>query len=172
MEEKTKLESQEQEHQELIVWDKQGQFSCSQTENDYLSLPWVEQTKNGQIRCVHQILCDYLREHFRLLNTTDALHIYYNGCYVALPEKVWIAMLKNCFPSRYRQERDWKNAYKELRTDTPIPKEMLNANEDIVNFQNGLLNIRTMELLPHTPEYLSTIQLQCNYIFHIRLRLE
>lgn len=38
-----------------------------------------------------------------------------------------------------------------------------NADEDIINFQNGIYNIKTGELLPHTHEVLSTVQLPLDY---------
>lgn len=39
----------------------------------------------------------------------------------------------------------------------------LNADENIINFKNGLLHLDTMQLSKHTPELLSTIQIPCNY---------
>lgn len=36
-------------------------------------------------------------------------------------------------------------------------------NYDLINVKNGLLNIRTIELKEHTPEYLSFIQIPVNY---------
>lgn len=38
-----------------------------------------------------------------------------------------------------------------------------NADEDIINFQNGIYNIKTGELLPHTHAVLSTVQLPLDY---------
>jgi P4 family phage/plasmid primase-like protien len=45
-------------------------------------------------------------------------------------------------------------------------QEDLNADENIINFQNGLLKINgdRWELIPHSPEVLSTIQIPCNWI--------
>lgn len=39
----------------------------------------------------------------------------------------------------------------------------VNSCESIINFQNGLLHLDTMQLTPHTPELLSTIQIPCKY---------
>ena len=41
--------------------------------------------------------------------------------------------------------------------------EELNPDENIINFKNGLLHLDTMQLTAHTPDYLSTIQIPCNY---------
>ena len=37
------------------------------------------------------------------------------------------------------------------------------SNEYIINFKNGLVDIRTGTLMPHSPQVLSTIQIQCKY---------
>lgn len=38
-----------------------------------------------------------------------------------------------------------------------------NPNDQILNFQNGLLDMSTYQLMPHTPEYLSTSQIPVMY---------
>lgn len=44
-----------------------------------------------------------------------------------------------------------------------IELNQMNAREDIINFKNGILNLMTGELLPHSPEYLSSIQIPIIY---------
>lgn len=41
--------------------------------------------------------------------------------------------------------------------------DVMNTDEDIINFQNGLLNIRTLEFFKHTPDMMSSIQIPCNW---------
>jgi len=41
--------------------------------------------------------------------------------------------------------------------------DVMNADEDVINFQNGLLNIKTMELTPHTDKLMSSIQIPCEW---------
>lgn len=41
--------------------------------------------------------------------------------------------------------------------------EALNTNDSIINCKNGLYNIDTGELMPHTHKELTTLQLNCNY---------
>lgn len=38
-----------------------------------------------------------------------------------------------------------------------------NQDENIINFKNGILKLDTMEFTPHTPEYLSTIQINADW---------
>ena len=46
-----------------------------------------------------------------------------------------------------------------------VSQDDLNGNEDLINFKNGLLRVtdRTTELLPHTPDVLTTIQIPCEW---------
>lgn len=46
------------------------------------------------------------------------------------------------------------------------PQDALNADGSVINFQNGLLKISGdhLELLPHSPSVLSTIQIPCNWL--------
>lgn len=39
----------------------------------------------------------------------------------------------------------------------------LNSDENIINFQNGILDLNTMHLLPHDPQYLCTTQIPCDW---------
>lgn len=38
------------------------------------------------------------------------------------------------------------------------------GDPDYLNFRNGMLNIRTLELVPHSPDFNSTVQLSCDWI--------
>lgn len=44
------------------------------------------------------------------------------------------------------------------------PLEQMNSNENIINFRNGILNLKTDKLEPHSPKHLTTIQLPCDYV--------
>ena len=48
--------------------------------------------------------------------------------------------------------------------DNFVKDSEVNANENIINFENGLLHLDTMEITKHTPDLLSTIQIPCNYV--------
>jgi len=52
-----------------------------------------------------------------------------------------------------------------LDTDKDCFRETdaLNTDEKYINFRNGILDLDTMKMLPHSPEILSTIQIPCDY---------
>lgn len=59
------------------------------------------------------------------------------------------------------------NIYKQLMRKTNLSYlcniDDLDADENIINFENGILNISTGEMLAHSPKYLSTIQIPCKW---------
>lgn len=52
----------------------------------------------------------------------------------------------------------------QVKTINRTPDEDFNPDRNIVNFPNGILNLKTGELYPHTPDIISTIQLPHPYI--------
>ena len=58
--------------------------------------------------------------------------------------------------------RDAYEAFKNICCDNVFHNaDELNADENVINFQNGILHLDTMELTEHTPDLLSTIQIPC-----------
>ncbi|MDE6035718.1 MAG: hypothetical protein K2G36_07405 [Ruminococcus sp.] len=43
------------------------------------------------------------------------------------------------------------------------PHDIMNTSEDYINFKNGVLNIHSLQLTPHTPQLMSSIQIPCNW---------
>jgi P4 family phage/plasmid primase-like protien len=55
-------------------------------------------------------------------------------------------------------------AIKLLNAKSPyITHDQMNVDENVINFKNGILDLNTMQLLPHSPKLLSTIQIPVNY---------
>jgi P4 family phage/plasmid primase-like protien len=50
-----------------------------------------------------------------------------------------------------------------IKRRTPVDRDQFDNNPDIINVQNGLLNIWTGELRDHSPDYLSIVQLTLHY---------
>lgn len=138
--------------------------------------PWLEETKKG-IEIIPQELFRYIvdREHIlsvKLQISKDIVLYKYNekGFYKIWEDWECKSYIKSFLPTRIRKPYQWKMVFEELKTEYPNTKESeLNANENIINFQNGILDLTTGELKPHSPEYLSTIQINCNYIARLTL---
>lgn len=134
-------------------------------------------TKNGDVKAYIDctLLAQYLRDNysFKLVRNpfsddTD-IYLYDNdkGIYRRLSTDVlqgWIKQPIESYDKTLVKSYDLREVMILLKTDRhSCTCEDFNTNEDIIVFENGVLNIKTGELLPHSPKYLSTIQIPCSY---------
>ena len=143
----------------------------------YLDSEWIDKKYNeNKGTFSYQVKCPYLTEYLKnslnflfVSNTSREnidRYIYKNGVYKLVSDEEFKGVIKQYIPMFLHKQRDIDEVFKLLCCDADIkrtPREQLDTNEDIINFQNGLLNIKTWELEPHTSEELTTIQLPCDY---------
>ncbi len=146
-----------------------AEFNNSQDKNVVGTTPWIIDTGSKE-KIDTQELYLYIRENgnIRVIKRGNdkgvVLYQYKNNRYQLLTESDCKAYIKSFLPIKSRKPSDWERVYKELTTDYADTSENdLNSNQNIINFLNGILNIKTGELLPHNPEYLTTIQIPCNW---------
>lgn len=146
-----------------------AEFNNSQDKNITGATPWIIDTGSKE-KIDTQELYLYIRDNgnIRVIKRGNdkgvVLYQYRNNRYQLLTESDCKAYIKSFLPIKSRKPSDWERVYKELMTDYADTSENdLNSNQDIINFLNGILNIKTGELLPHSPEYLTTIQIPCNW---------
>lgn len=130
--------------------------------------------KTGEI--TYTVTCPALAEHFRnnqryfWLNTGSGKplrYLYSKGVYSPVSDEEIKGIIKHYITDYLPlslKMKDVEEVFKDLCCDKAFHKaEELNADENIINFENGLLYLDTMELKPHTPSVLSTIQIPCNW---------
>ena len=131
--------------------------------------------RTGEI--TYTVTCPALAEHFRKnqryfwLNAQGSgkplRYLYNNGVYSAVSDEEIKGIIKHYITDYLPlslKMKDVDEVFKDLCCDKAFHKaEELNADENIINFENGLLHLDTMELQPHTPSVLSTIQIPCNW---------
>lgn len=107
------------------------------------------------------------KEHFKLvrdpLTNSANFYFYRNGVYAAVSDATLKGHIKRYitdFDESLLLMRDVDEVFKNLLSDlTFITHDKLDKNERIINFENGLLDLDTLELIEHTPECLSSVQL-------------
>ncbi len=123
------------------------------------------------------IICPKLAEHFRenqcMISVRDGVkgsvqrYIYENGCYRLKADEMVKGIIKSYiedYDSELLQMRDVNEVFNQLATDLIfVTMDKLNSNEHIINFQNGILDLRTLELSEPNPQILSTIQIPCDW---------
>ena len=94
-------------------------------------------------------------------------YVYRDGAYRLMSRTMMLGVIKQYITDydEYLVKSSILNeVYELLLTDNIfVSEDDLNPDEDLINFQNGLLRLSDMTLLPHTPDIFSTIQLPCNW---------
>ncbi len=121
------------------------------------------------------LLAKYTRENLTYIKVRDSgkqgliKDVYRHGVYQYYTDDMFKGCVKD-FIAEYDESLVRMNKINEvvqlINTDLDyVTQDQLDADESIINFQNGLLRVTasTTELLPHTPDILSTIQIPCNW---------
>ena len=91
-------------------------------------------------------------------------YIYADGYYKCVSDDEFKGFIKSFIPYQLRKSREINEVFIDLTTEMKfIDYELLNSNEDIINFQDGLFDLKEWKLKPHTPEVYSTIQIPAKY---------
>lgn len=90
-------------------------------------------------------------------------YYYFDNYYKLISDEDMKGIIKHFIPLHLQRIKNINETLNLLYTDISyIKMEDLN-NENIINFKNGILHLDTKELKPHSPTYLSTIRIPCNY---------
>ena len=150
-----------------------GTFHKSKMEHPYF-VRFNEAT--GEPYIVTPLLARYVREHLNYILVRDngkqglLKYVYENGCYRLYSNDMFMGIIKQCIAD-YDEElvkmSKVTEALQHITTDLNyISQEELDADENLINFKNGLLRITETDtvLIPHTPTVYSTIQIPCDWI--------
>ncbi|MCI7692690.1 MAG: phage/plasmid primase, P4 family [Oscillospiraceae bacterium] len=144
---------------------------------DYTQYPYVDVKKssNGDVRLIinPQKLAAYIREnnHYFFIESVGEKPVpywYENGFYKQCNDLYFLGQIKRyieIIDEELVEPSILNKVYRLLQTDldNTVPANQLNSDSNIINFQNGLLHLDSMELTPHSPNIFSTIQLPCDW---------
>lgn len=119
------------------------------------------------------LLAKHIRNHLRYVLVRDnarqgiLIYVYERGCYRLYAPEMLKGIIKS-YVAAYDEELismgKIAEVYNQLITDLNyVSQDELNADEDLINFSNGLLRLSDETLLPHTPDVLTTIQIPCSW---------
>lgn len=110
---------------------------------------------------VADIIMHYV--NFATLDDTEEIYYYYQGRYVPGGETLIAKIVQEAFRKidiHARVSRHYVNEIiGHIQRSTYTKRSEFDKDLWIINVKNGLLDVRTLELKPHTPEYLSMIQI-------------
>jgi putative DNA primase/helicase len=108
----------------------------------------------------------YIRRRMKILYSKDGFfHIYSKGVWQKKEDAMMYKTLRNILQEpRFGV---WNRRYEDeyiatLKREVYHPYDM-NPMRHIINLQNGVFDINTLQFLPHDPKYLSTIQIPVEY---------
>ena len=145
---------------------------------DEVNKKWIvcdkKEKKDGSVAKKYKVLpmelADFIKKNLKYIFVKTAaseqplIYVYTNGYYKFISDDEMRGFIKSFIPYQLRYSKDINEILYELKTEMNfVEYEDLNNNEDIINFQDGLYNIKTNELLPHNPDVLSTIQIPAKY---------
>lgn len=143
--------------------------------NDEIPLESYDFVKEGG-----KIDCTLLAKHFKKKEhyvfvagkheSSKAIRYLYDkerGVYddvsdIALQSKIK-DYIEKAAPDKARARDIQESFYLITRDNCFISADDMNADENIINFKNGILNIDTEEFTEHSPDVLSSIQINANY---------
>lgn len=136
---------------------------------------FVTVDKNGKEKIVPSLLASYTRERlpFKLVRNSGKndlqLYVYENGVYKFCAPETMKGIVKSYvaeYDERLISMATVNEVFYQLTTDLEYTRiDDLNGDESIINFENGILKIDAANtvLLSHSPEYLSTVQIPCEW---------
>jgi len=111
---------------------------------------------------INERIPDWIAEHkFKTVSDTERLYRYVHGVYLDDGETVLKSLIENEFGD-ITSNRLVQDIIGKVKRRTYVDRDLFN-HKNILNVKNGLLNLETLQLLPHTPDYLSTAQIDVFY---------
>ena len=113
----------------------------------------------------HALIAEQLSSEFQFKVMADTREMYYYDWkehnYNPHAENIIRRQLELLYPTI--NSHHVNEIIEKIRRRNITSRSEFNSNPYIINIKNGLLNILTRELLPHSPDFLSTIQLPIKY---------
>ncbi len=121
------------------------------------------------------LFTEYCKQQFtyKIVKSTgldnEILYMYdsQKGYYKAISKNEMKGKIFELLPENLRSSYIAEAVYKNLLSSTDdnviVSFDDFNTDENIINLRNGIYNIISGELEPHTPKILSSLQLNCNY---------
>jgi P4 family phage/plasmid primase-like protien len=120
-----------------------------------------EDTCNGLAKVNDRIPAWIEEYHFKTVSDTERLYHYEHGVYLDDGEIILKALIEREFGD-ISDNRMVSDVIGKVKRRTYTDRDSFN-NKNIVNVKNGLLDLETLSLQPHTPDYLSTAQIDVTY---------
>ena len=124
---------------------------------------WYEPTEMGGLRFLPGVLADHLAEVQQVFYAAEQHYRYEGGVYREMTEMQAQKITRDSMIPRETKMSQITDAEKQWRLLIQRSIHELNSNPYIINLKNGLYNVLEETLIPHTPDYYSTVQLNVSF---------
>lgn len=115
--------------------------------------------------CLEEKIANRILDKHNIISTSDDNFYMYNGKYYErIRDPRELERMIHFEYGKGLKEKQRIEIIKFLRLKSYISTEKLNTNWNEIVLRNGVLNITTKELKPHSPTQYNTIYVDCNYI--------
>lgn len=133
-----------------------------------LNKPYIYEDKKKEVYKVNaNALAKFIRENETIyfIHGTQMIMIYENGVYVKTDEPGMKRRIAKYIPEELTSSWNVSEAFKILamECEEKLYSEF-DTKQSVINFRNGILNVNTLALSPHTADLLSTIQIPCDWV--------
>ncbi len=131
----------------------------------------------GQITGAFDVeIVDYIISTENIIKVADVVYLYHNGVYEEDRKgEILKYKIQSLIYRDFQNSRTINRIYDLLLIQPSIKKQYGELNQFPaywVNFKNGMLDVKTMELLPHSPQYFSMNQIPHNFTSLTKADLE
>ncbi|GAI11064.1 unnamed protein product, partial [marine sediment metagenome] len=125
---------------------------------------YLYKDKTGWHLDLPKLVDDLLSEYyFKTMRDNEECLIYEDGIYASLGEAKIKEECEKRVPKKFITQHDKNEIIAHIKHSTYVRRRKFNSEKGILNLENGLFDIQTNELSPHTPEFLSTIRIPVIY---------
>lgn len=124
---------------------------------------WYEPTEKGGLHFIPGYLANHMVNGVSAFYGAGAYYFYANGVYSMQDDIVASAKARSFMIPRYTTMNQIADTVGQWRIQILRPVREINCNPFIINLKNGLYNVLDNSFKAHTPEYISTVQINAVY---------
>ena len=126
--------------------------------------PYLYRDKAGWHLNIEKLVDDLLAEYsFKTLRDNEECFVYEDGVYASPGEVKIREECEKRVSKKFMTAHNVNEVIGHIKRSTYVKRIKFNREKWVLNLENGLYDIQTGELSPHTPEFLSTIRIPANY---------
>lgn len=150
------------EHKKLYaVFQKKQEQKKRRAEQGQIP-DWYEVTERG-LRFMPDLLAKYMSENVHAFYAAEQFWRYESGVYKAMSDLTAKSMVREKMLAGHTTMVQISDAAGQWKLAVLKDSRELNANPYMINVRNGIYNVLENKLTEHTPDFLSTVQLNVNY---------